>query len=90
MAVVVWFATGLALWHFTIFVPERFWQGIVGALLGCVIGAMITGYIFMLITGHSVGETSMITFFAAVPGTALGAAFIYWIGGRSGEPELEL
>ena len=90
MAVVVWFATGLALWHFTIFVPERFWQGIVGALLGCVIGAMITGYIFMLITGHSVGDTSMITFLAAVPGTALGAAFIYWIGEHSGEPELEL
>ena len=30
----VWFTMGIALWHFTIFLPDRFWQGIIGALLG--------------------------------------------------------
>ncbi len=43
MAAVVWFTIGLAIWHFTVFVPDRFWGGIVGALLGAVAGAMVTG-----------------------------------------------
>ena len=33
---VVWFTMGIALWHFTVFLPDRFWQGIVGAFLGAV------------------------------------------------------
>ena len=36
MALVVWFTMGIALWHFTIFLPDRFWQGIVGAFIGAV------------------------------------------------------
>ena len=32
MSIVIWFTVALALWHFTIFVPDRFWQGIIGAL----------------------------------------------------------
>ena len=40
MAVLVWFTVGVALWHFTVFFPDRFWGGIVGALLGAVAGAM--------------------------------------------------
>ncbi|MGA7395863.1 MAG: hypothetical protein WBW62_00285 [Solirubrobacterales bacterium] len=90
MAVVVWVTVGLALWHFTIFVPERFWQGIMGALIGCVLGAMVSGLIYMLIAGSGVNDTNMATFFAAIPGTVAGAALIYWIGERTGEPELEL
>ena len=43
MAALVWFTTGVALWHFTVFLPDRFWGGIVGALLGAVAGALITG-----------------------------------------------
>jgi hypothetical protein len=34
MAAVVWFTIAVALWHFTVFLPDRFWAGIVGALLG--------------------------------------------------------
>src|SRR5215208_3753232 len=29
MAAVVWFTVAIALWHFTVFVPDRFWAGIV-------------------------------------------------------------
>ena len=39
MALLVWFTMGIALWHFTVFLPDRFWQGIVGAFIGAVIGA---------------------------------------------------
>ena len=45
MALLVWFTMGIALWHFTVFLPDRFWQGIVGALLGATIGAVIFGAI---------------------------------------------
>ena len=37
--------TGLALWHFTVFLPDRFWGGIVGAFLGALAGAIIFGLI---------------------------------------------
>ena len=45
MALLVWFTMGIALWHFTVFLPDRFWQGIVGAFLGAVIGAVVFGAI---------------------------------------------
>ena len=45
MALLVWFTMGIALWHFTVFLPDRFWQGIVGAFLGSVIGAIVFGAI---------------------------------------------
>ncbi|MGK2955638.1 MAG: hypothetical protein ACSLFI_08230 [Solirubrobacterales bacterium] len=90
MAIVVWFTVGLALWHFSIFVPERFWQGIIGALLGALIGALISGAIVQIALGEGINDTNVLTFVNAIPGTLLGVAFIYWIGTRSGEPELEI
>ena len=43
MAFLVWLTMGIALWHFTVFLPDRFWQGIVGAFVGAVIGAIVVG-----------------------------------------------
>ena len=36
MGVLVWVMVGLAIWHFTMFLPDRFWGGIVGAFLGAL------------------------------------------------------
>ena len=80
MAALVWFTVGVALWHFTIFVPDRFWGGIVGAFLGAVAGAMVTGAIYQIITGDTLGQTDIVTLLAAVPGTALGLGAIYALG----------
>ena len=33
MSLLVWVMMGIAVWHFTVFVPDRFWGGIVGAFL---------------------------------------------------------
>ena len=82
MAVLVWFTVGIALWHFTVFFPDRFWGGIVGALLGAVAGAMITGAAAHLATGDSVGDTGIETVLFAVPGTLIGAGVLYVIGLR--------
>jgi len=35
---------GIALWHFAVLVPDRFWGGIVGAFLAAVAGALASGY----------------------------------------------
>ena len=83
MAVVVWLTVGVALWHLTIFVPDRFWQGIVGALLGAIAGAIASGAIIQALLGRGLGETDLGTFFAAIPGFLIGVAIIYWIGMRS-------
>ena len=82
MAVLVWFTVGVALWHFTVFFPDRFWGGIVGALLGAVAGAMLTGAIAQIALGDSVGETGIETVLFAVPGTLLGAGALYLLGSR--------
>ncbi len=82
MAALVWFTTGVALWHFTVFIPDRFWAGIVGALLGAATGAMITGALGQIATGAGIGETGIETVLFAIPGTALGLAAMYAIGAR--------
>jgi hypothetical protein len=83
MAAVVWFTVGIALWHFTVFVPDRFWGGIVGALLGAIAGAMISGGIAQIASGRTIGDTDIGTALIAVPGTLIGLAAIYAIGARS-------
>jgi hypothetical protein len=87
MAAVVWFTVGLALWHFTVWVPDRFWGGIVGALLGAVAGAIVTGGIAQIASGSSIGQTDIATVLAAIPGTLIGLGAIYALGVSREEPE---
>jgi Ca2+/Na+ antiporter len=82
MAAVVWFTIALAIWHFTVFVPDRFWGGIVGALLGAVAGGMLSGTIAHIASGRSIGDTDVGTALVAIPGTLIGLAVIYAIGLR--------
>ena len=88
MAALVWFTTGVALWHFTVFIPDRWWAGIVGALLGAVTGAMITGAIAQIVTGDSIGQTGIETVLFAIPGTLAGLVVIYAIGVRQEDERL--
>lgn len=89
MALLVWFTMGIALWHFTVFLPERFWQGIIGAFIGSVIGAMVFGLIIELITDKGLGDTSLVTALTAIPGVAIGLAVVWWIGVRQENAALE-
>ena len=83
MAVLVWFTVGIALWHFTVFVPDRFWAGIVGAFLGGTIGALVSGAAVHIAQGDSVGQTDLVTALAAFPGAVIGMAIVYAIGSRN-------
>jgi hypothetical protein len=83
MAMLVWFTAGIALWHFTVFVPDRFWGGIVGAFLGAVAGAMVSGAIAQIASGKGIGDTDLGTALVAIPGTLIGLAIIYAVGLRT-------
>jgi hypothetical protein len=89
MAALVWFTTGVAIWHFTVFVPDRFWSGIVGAFLGAVTGAVLTGALAQIALGQGLGETGLETVAFAIPGTLLGLALVYAIGIRQEEESAE-
>jgi ABC-type Mn2+/Zn2+ transport system permease subunit len=82
MALLVWFTMGIALWHFTVFLPDHFWQGIVGAFLGAVIGAIVFGAIVETISGRGLGNTDLATALIAIPGVAIGLAIVYAAGIR--------
>ncbi len=87
MGALVWIMVGLAIWHFTIFLPDRFWGGIVGACLGAVAGAVIFG---VLVSGLSVpgpDDTNLLTALVAIPGTLIGIAAVWLIGARSEQPD---
>ena len=82
MGLLVWVMVGLAIWHFTIFVPDRFWGGIVGAFLGALAGSVLIG---LLVSGLSVpgrDDTDLLQAAIAVPGAVLGIAAVYALGAR--------
>jgi hypothetical protein len=86
MSLLVWAMMGIALWHFAIFVPERFWGGIVGAFLAAVFGAVL---IALIINGFSIPgrhDTHVVQAFVAIPGALLALAASYFYGDRV-EPE---
>jgi uncharacterized membrane protein YeaQ/YmgE (transglycosylase-associated protein family) len=82
MALLVWMTLGVALWHFTVFVPDRFWGGIVGAFLGAIAGAVVSGAIWQVVQGDTLGETDLVTFVAAIPGCLIALAIVYAVGAR--------
>ena len=43
MGLLAWVIMGLAIWHFTIWIPDRFWGGIVGAFVGALLGSFLFG-----------------------------------------------
>ena len=86
MGILAWIMMGLAIWHFTIFLPDRFWGGIVGAFLAAIVGAVLVG---LIINGFSVPgrhDTHIASALEAIPGALLGLAASYFYGDRV-EPE---
>ena len=82
MGMLAWVMMGLALWHFTIFLPDHFWGGIVGAFLGALIGAIVFGLIVNGGTVPGQDDTHLLTALEAVPGAVLGIAAVYYEGLR--------
>lgn len=82
MALIVWITIGAAIWHFTVFFPDRFKGAIAGAFVAAVVGGVISGALVQLLMDRSLGETDMITVLAAVPGSIALLALDWVIGAR--------
>ena len=85
MGALVWVMIGLAIWHFTIFLPDRFWAGIVGAFLGARRSARSSSG--LAVNGFTVpgqNDTDLLTALEAIPGALIGIAAVYFYGVRQG------
>ncbi len=83
MSMVVWVMMGIAIWHFAVFVPDRFWGGIVGAFLAAIAGAVIFGVIVSGGTVPGQNDTDLAQALIAVPGAAAGLALSWLYGSRT-------
>jgi len=79
MSLVVWVMMGIAVWHFAIFLPDRFWGGIVGAFGAAAAGAVVVG---LALAGGDITDTSLVTALEAVPGAIAGLAGCWFYGAR--------
>ena len=82
MSMLVWVMMAIAIWHFTIWVPDHFWGGIVGALLAALAGAIVFGLIVHGFTVPGESDTSLIAALEAIPGSLIGLALCYLYGQR--------
>jgi hypothetical protein len=78
---------GLSSWHDTIWLPDRFWGGIVGALVGSLVGAIVAGLLIyglkvsaLTIPGEKATDIAVVLY--SVPGALIGIAAVYLEGIR--------
>jgi len=80
MGMLAWVMAGLAVWHFTIWLPDWSWGGIIGAFLGALVGAIAFGFV---VSGFSIpgqDDTTLLTALEGIPGGILGIAAMMVLG----------
>lgn len=82
MGILVWIMTGIAIWHFAVFVPDRFRGGIVGAFVAAVIGAFTIGMVIHVAGGGDLDHTGITTLLQGAVGAMIGLAASYLWGVR--------
>ena len=82
MAILVWVLISLAIWHFTVFVPDRFIGGIVGAFAISIVGAILGGWLLSGLSMPSRDETDVATVLLGIPGTLIALAALWLVGAR--------
>jgi hypothetical protein len=83
VAMVVWVMMGIAVWHFTVFLPDRFYGGIVGAFLAAFVAAVVVGFLANGLTVPGQNDTGIVQALIAIPGAMIGLALSYWFGARA-------
>lgn len=89
MAMLAWAMMAIAIWHFMVFVPDRFYGGIVGAFFAAIIGACAFGFVVngFEIPGRT--DTDLLQALIAVPGSLIGLGVGYWLGLRDEQGSAE-
>lgn len=82
VSILVWALMGIGLWHFTVFLPDRFWGGIAGAFLAALAGALVSGYLLPSPGLPSHNPPGLVQALWPIPGAVLGMALAYWYGAR--------
>jgi uncharacterized membrane protein YeaQ/YmgE (transglycosylase-associated protein family) len=83
MSMLVWVTMGIAIWHFAVWVPDRFYGGIVGAFLAAIVGAAVFGFIASGLTVPGRDDTEIVAAFEAIPGALIALAISYAYGART-------
>ena len=83
MGALAWVMMAIAIWHFTVFLPDRFWSGIVGAFLFSILGALVFGFAIHAFDVPGQNDTDIVTALEAIPGTAIGLGICWVLGVRS-------
>ncbi|HLM28207.1 MAG TPA: hypothetical protein VK304_14695 [Thermoleophilaceae bacterium] len=82
MSMLVWVMMGIAVWHFTVFVPDRFYGGIVLAFVAAVVGSAVFGLIVSGFTVPGQNDTDLVQALIAIPGAVIALAALYFYGSR--------
>lgn len=90
MGLLAWSMMGIALWHFAIFIPDRFWGGIVGSFTLMLFGAVAFGFIVAGFDVPGNNDVSIMTALESIPGALLGLAAAYGLGVRAGNEAIEI
>lgn len=82
MAILVWVLISLAIWHFTVFVPDRFVGGIVGAFVIAMVGGVLGGLVLSGFSVPSRDATDIVTVLIGIPGTLIALVLLWVVGSR--------
>jgi hypothetical protein len=82
MGLLVWIMVGLALWHGTVWLPDNFYGGIVGAFCGALLGSVICGLIVNAGSIPGQSDTHLGTGLEAIPGALIGIYIMWFLGVR--------
>ncbi|WP_320671690.1 hypothetical protein [Patulibacter defluvii] len=83
MAILTWVLISLAVWHFTVFVPDKFAGGIVGAFAISIVGGIVGGVLLSGVSLPSRDETDVVTALLGIPGCVVALAGLWLFGARA-------
>lgn len=82
MSVLIWAMVGIAMWHFAVLVPDRFWGGIIGAFLAALFGGLLTGFLLPTPGIPTANPPGVGEALYAIPGSVLALVASYFYGAR--------
>lgn len=83
LSVIVWAMIGIAFWHFAVLVPDRFYGGIIGALLAALVGALASGLLLPSPGVPAQNPPGLDEAIWAIPGSILALVSSYAYGARN-------